>query len=75
LFLISLCCGLVGYLLVAAGGLHLNSLGPWRVWPTGWSVAYPAPLMAFALALVPVLVARGGRHTLGARAGSARRPG
>jgi beta-N-acetylhexosaminidase len=73
LFLISLCWGLVGYLMVAAGGLHINGLGPVRVWPSGWSVAYQAPLLAFALALVPVLAVRRHWRALVPRGVSARR--
>jgi hypothetical protein len=54
--LLSLCWGLAGYLLVAAGGLHLSALpGGTPLWPTGWNVAYQAPLLSFALALVPVV--------------------
>jgi beta-N-acetylhexosaminidase len=56
LFLLSLCWGLAGYLLVAAGGRHLGALpGGLRLWPAGWSVAYQAPLLSLLLALLPVL--------------------
>jgi hypothetical protein len=66
LLLLSLCWGLSGYLLVAAGGLHVDVLGPLRLWPDGWSVAYQAPLASFFLALVPVSWAlrRGQRRAL-----------
>jgi hypothetical protein len=54
--LLSLSLGLAGYLLVAAGGLRLEALpGGTRLWPGGWNVGYQAPLISFALAMVPVL--------------------
>jgi beta-N-acetylhexosaminidase len=54
--LLSLCWGLAGYLLVAAGGLHVSTL-PFGVagWPAGWNVAYQAPMLSFLLALLPVV--------------------
>jgi len=55
LFLNSLAWGLSGYLLVAAGGLHLGSLpGGLRLWPVTWNPAYQAALFSLILALVPV---------------------
>jgi beta-N-acetylhexosaminidase len=52
--LLSVSWGLAGYLLVAAGGLHLANDGSIALWPAGWNVAYQAPLLSFALALMPV---------------------
>lgn len=52
--LLSASWGLAGYLLVAAGGLHLANVGTISLWPPGWNVAYQAPLLSFALALLPV---------------------
>ncbi|MFN2252283.1 MAG: glycoside hydrolase family 3 N-terminal domain-containing protein [Anaerolineae bacterium] len=55
-FLLILAWGLAGYLLVAAGGLELGALpGGSMLWPADWNVAYQAPLLAFAFALVPVV--------------------
>ncbi len=63
LVLLSLCWGLAGYLLVAAGGLHVAELGGVRLWPAGWNVAYQAPLLSFVLALLPVVwFVRSGRR-------------
>ncbi len=56
MFLLSLAWGLAGYLLVAAGGIRLESLPAGaRLWPAGWSPAYQAPVLSFACALVPVV--------------------
>jgi len=56
LFLLSLAWGLAGYLLVGAGGVQLRSLpGGANMWPAGWNAAYQAPIVAFALALMPVV--------------------
>jgi len=55
LFLISLCWGLAGYLLVAAGGVRLDSLAGGRLWPRSWSPGYQAPLFSFVLALLAVV--------------------
>lgn len=59
LFLLSLACGLAGYLLVLVGGLRLPTGWPgsgW-LWPRRWNPAYQAPLLSFALALLPLVPA------------------
>ena len=54
--LLCLAWGLAGYLLVAAGGVPLGrGPGGLPLWPAGWPEAYLAPVLSFALALVPVL--------------------
>jgi hypothetical protein len=58
LFLLSLAWGLAGYLLVAAGGLQIATLPSGRrLWPEQWNVAYQAPLVSFALAMLPIVAA------------------
>jgi beta-N-acetylhexosaminidase len=56
LFLLSLAWGLAGYVLVAAGGLHVGMLpGGDRLWSVDWNPAYQAALFGFVLALSPVV--------------------
>jgi hypothetical protein len=56
LFLLSLACGLAGYLLVLVGGLRMPSWLPsgGRLWPRSWNPAYQAPVLSFLLALLPL---------------------
>lgn len=56
LFLLSLACGLAGYLLVLVGGLRMPEGLPGGVglWPRRWNPAYQAPLVSFLLALLPL---------------------
>jgi beta-N-acetylhexosaminidase len=53
-FLLSVTWGLGGYLLVATGGLQLETLGLAGAWPSRWNPAYQAPLLSVVLALLPV---------------------
>lgn len=56
LLLLSMAWGLVGYLLVAAGGMRLAvQPGAGGVWPEHWSLAYQAPLFSFVFASLPVV--------------------
>ncbi len=56
LFLLSVACGLAGYLLVLVGGLRLPTWlpGDGSLWPRRWNPAYQAPVLSFALALFPL---------------------
>jgi beta-N-acetylhexosaminidase len=54
--LLCLAWGLAGYLLVSTGGLPLGrGHGGLPFWPASWPDAYLAPVLSFALALVPVV--------------------
>jgi hypothetical protein len=57
ILLISVCWGLAGYLLVAAGGVSLADVGGAVLWPASWSQAYQAPLFSFVLAGLAVVSA------------------
>ncbi|MEO8082377.1 MAG: glycoside hydrolase family 3 N-terminal domain-containing protein [Ardenticatenales bacterium] len=56
LFLLSLACGLAGYLLVLVGGLRVPEGLPdgAGLWPRSWNPAYQAPIVSFLLALLPL---------------------
>jgi hypothetical protein len=57
LFLMSLCLGLGGYLLVAAGGVTAAALASSRLWPSNLGATYQAPVFSFGFAMLVVVPA------------------